>query len=173
MRQMVRTSFKAQMHVEDDEQIRKLKMQAIQGIQNYVIHESTRCAPSARSPFRSRCQLMPAAVSCCLLLLLVLIIVGAKAATSAVSESALSDPHSAERASKAGEQWKPEAEGTRSRRSLRLDALVRWQLWCALRFSTFAASILLYESALLNGVERLRWSPMRARRQEDLRLRQI
>ena len=42
MRQMVRSSFKANMKVVDEAEIRKMKMQAIQGIQNYVIHESTR-----------------------------------------------------------------------------------------------------------------------------------
>ena len=39
---MVRSSFKANMKVVDEAEIRKMKMQAIQGIQNYVIHESTR-----------------------------------------------------------------------------------------------------------------------------------
>ena len=41
MRQMVRAQFKAQMHVTDEQEVRRLKMLAIAGIQNYVIHEQT------------------------------------------------------------------------------------------------------------------------------------
>eukprot|EP00965_Chrysotila_dentata_P243805 6205619-Pleurochrysis_carterae.AAC.3 len=42
MRQMVRSSFKANLLMTDTAEISKLKMRAILGIQNYVIHESTR-----------------------------------------------------------------------------------------------------------------------------------
>ena len=38
MRQMIRSSFKAQMAVTDAEEIARLKMLAIVGLQNYVIH---------------------------------------------------------------------------------------------------------------------------------------
>ena len=38
---MIRSSFKAQMFVEDPKEIERLKMQAIVGLQNYVIHEQT------------------------------------------------------------------------------------------------------------------------------------
>ena len=41
MRQMIRSSFKAQMAVTDTEEIGRLKMLAIVGLQNYVIHEQT------------------------------------------------------------------------------------------------------------------------------------
>ena len=41
MRTMVRAQFKAQMHVTDEAEVRRLKMLAIAGIQNYVIHEQT------------------------------------------------------------------------------------------------------------------------------------
>ena len=41
MRQMVRMQFKAQMHVTDKAEIDRLKMLAVKGLQNYVIHEST------------------------------------------------------------------------------------------------------------------------------------
>lgn len=44
MRQMVRSAFKAQMHVTDIAEINRLKMLAVQGLQNYVIHESTKKA---------------------------------------------------------------------------------------------------------------------------------
>jgi len=48
MRSMIRQSFKSNMHVEDTSEINKLKMHAILGIQNYVIHESTRKAIARR-----------------------------------------------------------------------------------------------------------------------------
>ena len=41
MRTMIRQSFKSNMAVEDQVEINQLKMRAILGIQNYVIHEST------------------------------------------------------------------------------------------------------------------------------------
>ena len=41
MRQMVRMQFRSQMHVTDTAEIKRLKMLAIAGIQNYVIHEQT------------------------------------------------------------------------------------------------------------------------------------
>ena len=41
MRAMVRSSFKKQMHVTDAAEIARLKMIAVNGLQNYVIHEST------------------------------------------------------------------------------------------------------------------------------------
>ncbi len=41
MREMVRSSFKAQMHVTDPKEIARLKMLAVVGLQNYVIHEQT------------------------------------------------------------------------------------------------------------------------------------
>ena len=41
MRAMIRSSFKAQAHVEDPKEIARLKMLAIVGLQNYVIHEQT------------------------------------------------------------------------------------------------------------------------------------
>ena len=41
MRSMVRAQFKAQMHVEDPQEISRLKMLAVVGLQNYVIHEQT------------------------------------------------------------------------------------------------------------------------------------
>jgi len=41
MRQMIRSSFKAQIHVEDQTEIDRLKMLAVVGLQNYVIHEQT------------------------------------------------------------------------------------------------------------------------------------
>ena len=48
MRQMVRSSFKAQMHVEDPKEIGRLKMLAVVGLQNYVIHEQTGKAVESR-----------------------------------------------------------------------------------------------------------------------------
>ena len=48
MRQMVRAQFKAQMHVTDEQEVRRLKMLAIAGIQNYVIHEQTGRAVESR-----------------------------------------------------------------------------------------------------------------------------
>lgn len=48
MRTMIRASFKANVGVEDEVEINKLKMRAILGIQNYVIHESTRKAMARR-----------------------------------------------------------------------------------------------------------------------------
>ena len=63
---MIRSSFKANMHVTDPAQIAQLKMRAAVGIQNYVIHDSTRCAHScpARSDVRAdvRCGAQPQAV---------------------------------------------------------------------------------------------------------------
>ena len=44
MRSMIRASFKAQVAVEDPAEIARLKMLAIVGLQNYVIHEQTGCA---------------------------------------------------------------------------------------------------------------------------------
>ena len=41
MRQMVRSSFRAQLHVTDPKEIHRLKMLAVVGLQNYVIHEQT------------------------------------------------------------------------------------------------------------------------------------
>jgi len=41
MRQMVRASFRAQMHVTDEAEIARLKLLAVKGLQNYVIMEST------------------------------------------------------------------------------------------------------------------------------------
>ena len=41
MRAMIRTSFRAQLHVTDKKEISRLKMLAIVGLQNYVIHEQT------------------------------------------------------------------------------------------------------------------------------------
>ena len=46
---MVRAQFKAQMHVTDEQEVRRLKMLAIAGIQNYVIHESTQKAVGKRN----------------------------------------------------------------------------------------------------------------------------
>lgn len=48
MRTMIRSSFKANVGVKDEVEINKLKMRAILGIQNYVIHESTRKAMARR-----------------------------------------------------------------------------------------------------------------------------
>lgn len=48
MRQMVRSSFKAQMHVTDPAEVARLKMLAIVGLQNYVIHEQTGKAVAKR-----------------------------------------------------------------------------------------------------------------------------
>ena len=48
MRAMVRTQFKAQVHVEDEAEISRLKMLAVTGLQNYVIHESTQKATAQR-----------------------------------------------------------------------------------------------------------------------------
>ena len=63
MRAMIRSSFKANMHVTDPAQIAQLKMRAAVGIQNYVIHDSTRCARPcpARSDARAdvRCGAQP------------------------------------------------------------------------------------------------------------------
>ena len=63
MRAMIRSSFKANMHVTDPAQIAQLKMRAAVGIQNYVIHDSTRCAHScpARSDVHAdvRCGAQP------------------------------------------------------------------------------------------------------------------
>ena len=41
MRQMVRSSFRAQMHVTEAAEIARLKLLAVKGLQNYVIMEST------------------------------------------------------------------------------------------------------------------------------------
>ena len=41
MRMMIRGQFKAQMHVTEPQEIARLKMLAIVGLQNYVIHEQT------------------------------------------------------------------------------------------------------------------------------------
>ena len=41
MRTMIRQSFRAQMAVTDPKEISRLKMQAVLGLQNYVIHEQT------------------------------------------------------------------------------------------------------------------------------------
>ena len=41
MRQMVRLSFRAQMHVTDEAEVARLKLLAVKGLQNYVIMEST------------------------------------------------------------------------------------------------------------------------------------
>lgn len=41
MRTMVRGQFKSQMHVTEPQEIARLKMLAIVGLQNYVIHEQT------------------------------------------------------------------------------------------------------------------------------------
>jgi len=48
MREMIRQSFKANVGVEEQTDINELKMRAILGIQNYVIHESTRKAIARR-----------------------------------------------------------------------------------------------------------------------------
>ena len=48
MRQMVRMQFRSQMHVTDTAEIKRLKMLAIKGLQNYVIHESTGRAVAKR-----------------------------------------------------------------------------------------------------------------------------
>ena len=41
MRAMIRQSFRAQLHVTDTQEIHRLKMLAVVGLQNYVIHEQT------------------------------------------------------------------------------------------------------------------------------------
>ena len=41
MRAMIRQSFRAQLHVTDPKEIHRLKMLAVVGLQNYVIHEQT------------------------------------------------------------------------------------------------------------------------------------
>lgn len=41
MRAMIRQSFRAQLHVTDPQEIHRLKMLAVVGLQNYVIHEQT------------------------------------------------------------------------------------------------------------------------------------
>ena len=41
MRMMIRQSFRAQLHVTDPAEIQRLKMLAVVGLQNYVIHEQT------------------------------------------------------------------------------------------------------------------------------------
>ena len=41
MRSMIRAQFRAQMHVDDPKEISRLKMLAMVGLQNYVIHEQT------------------------------------------------------------------------------------------------------------------------------------
>ena len=41
MRAMIRSSFRAQAHVTDAAEIARLKMLAVVGLQNYVIHEQT------------------------------------------------------------------------------------------------------------------------------------
>jgi len=41
MRAMIRQSFRAQMGVTDEKEIARLKMLAVVGLQNYVIHEQT------------------------------------------------------------------------------------------------------------------------------------
>ena len=41
MREMIRANFRSHMHVEDPKEIRRLKMLAVVGLQNYVIHEQT------------------------------------------------------------------------------------------------------------------------------------
>ena len=41
MRAMIRQSFRAQLHVTDPKEISRLKMLAVVGLQNYVIHEQT------------------------------------------------------------------------------------------------------------------------------------
>ena len=41
MRSMIRSQFKANMLVEDEKEIARLKMLAVVGLQNYVIHEQT------------------------------------------------------------------------------------------------------------------------------------
>ena len=46
MREMIRSSFKAQKHVTDPQEIARLKMLAIVGVQNYVVFEQTGCAAS-------------------------------------------------------------------------------------------------------------------------------
>mmetsp|Transcript_11944 Transcript_11944/g.24261 ORF Transcript_11944/g.24261 Transcript_11944/m.24261 type:complete len:116 (-) Transcript_11944:236-583(-) len=48
MRQMVRASFRAQMHVTDETEIARLKLLAVKGLQNYVIMESTSKAVARR-----------------------------------------------------------------------------------------------------------------------------
>ena len=48
MRQMIRSQFRAQIHVEDPKEIDRLKMLAIIGLQNYVIHEQTTKAVDKR-----------------------------------------------------------------------------------------------------------------------------
>ena len=53
MRAMVRSSFKEHVHVTDPAEISKLKMRAMVGIQNYVIHDSTRHALPPRNPSRA------------------------------------------------------------------------------------------------------------------------
>lgn len=44
MRAMIRSSFKAQVNVTDPQEISQLKMQAIVGLQNYVVFVQTGCA---------------------------------------------------------------------------------------------------------------------------------
>ena len=48
MRSMIRQQFKSSMGETDPTKINELKMRAISGIQNYVIHENTRKALSKK-----------------------------------------------------------------------------------------------------------------------------
>ena len=48
MRAMIRASFRAQLHVTDEAEIKRLKMLAVVGLQNYVIHEQTGKAVEGR-----------------------------------------------------------------------------------------------------------------------------
>ena len=54
MRQMIRSQFKANMYVEDEKEIDRLKMLAIVGMQNYVIHESTSKAVEKRKTEKAK-----------------------------------------------------------------------------------------------------------------------
>jgi len=54
MRMMVRQQFKAQMHVTDPQEIDRLKMLGVIGLQNYVIHEQTTKAVDSRKRANSK-----------------------------------------------------------------------------------------------------------------------
>ena len=64
MRAMIRSNFKAQVHVTDPQEISRLKMQAIVGLQNYVVFEQTGCVarehasvlPALPPELRERCR---------------------------------------------------------------------------------------------------------------------
>lgn len=54
MRAMVRQQFRTQMHVTDEQEIHRLKMLAVVGLQNYVIHEQTGKALEDRRRSRAK-----------------------------------------------------------------------------------------------------------------------